>query len=205
MAGNSNTKARTTANESGLLEAVQRFWQKSYAGDYFGFILLLAAYIVIQFDAEPFHRLFRLDDPRIQFPHAEVERVPVFWLFIYAAALPLATLMLWTAIFRPSPHKLHVTLLGLAISLIFTSFLTDIFKNAIGRPRPDLLARCDPALDTPVDQLFFVRGTGMDGVVLCESNACDPAACESRDGTAQRFAFGGSGARGGQSVGGLPT
>ncbi|KAI7325129.1 PAP2-domain-containing protein [Hortaea werneckii] len=156
MAGNTNTKARTTANESGLLEAVQRFWQKSYVGDYFGFILLLAAYIVIQFDAEPFHRLFRLDDPRIQFPHAEVERVPVFWLFIYAAALPLATLMLWTAIFRPSPHKLHVTLLGLAISILLTSFLTDIFKNAIGRPRPDLLARCDPALDTPVDQLVSI-------------------------------------------------
>merc|ERR1712072_966454 len=132
MAGNSNNKPRSNANESGLLEAVQRFWQKSYAGDCVGFTLLLAAYIVIQFDAEPFHRLFRLDDPRIQFPHAEVERVPVFWLFIYAAALPLATLMLWTAIFRPSPHKLHVALLGLAISLILTSFLTDIFKNPIG-------------------------------------------------------------------------
>lgn len=93
MAGNSNTKVRTSANESGLLEAVQRFWQKSHAGDYLGFILLLAAYIVIQFDAEPFHRLFRLDDPRIQFPHAEVERVPVCTLpYDLSMYLPTSTI-----------------------------------------------------------------------------------------------------------------
>jgi len=63
--------------ETGLYEAIQRFWQKTYAGDYLGLILLLAAYLVLQFLGEPFHRMFRLDDPRIQFPHAEVERVSV--------------------------------------------------------------------------------------------------------------------------------
>ena len=65
------------ASGSGVRDAAQRFWQKSYAGDYLGLILLLAAFLYIQFDGEPFHRMFRLDDPRIQFPHAEVERVPV--------------------------------------------------------------------------------------------------------------------------------
>lgn len=76
-------KARLPSNDSGLYEAIQRFWQTSYAGDYLGFILLLAAYLVIQFTGQPFHRLFRLDDPRIGFPHAEVERVPVSTSLIY--------------------------------------------------------------------------------------------------------------------------
>jgi len=65
------------ANDTGLYETLLRFWQKSYAGDYLGLILLLAAYLAIQFLGEPFHRMFRLDDPRIQYPHAEVERVSV--------------------------------------------------------------------------------------------------------------------------------
>jgi diacylglycerol diphosphate phosphatase/phosphatidate phosphatase len=29
------------------------------------------------FFAEPFHRMFSLDNLAIQFPHAEIERVPV--------------------------------------------------------------------------------------------------------------------------------
>ena len=31
----------------------------------------------IQFFVEPFHRMFSLNDLRIAFPHAEVERVPL--------------------------------------------------------------------------------------------------------------------------------
>jgi diacylglycerol diphosphate phosphatase / phosphatidate phosphatase len=35
--------------------------------------------------------------------------------------------------------------------MILTPTLTDIVKNAVGRPRPDMLARCKPALGTPRD------------------------------------------------------
>lgn len=73
--------------------------QRTYASDYIGFFLLLTAYLLvrcvypaqwieiaewrtadgrqIQFLVEPFHRMFYLDDMRIAFPHAEVERVPM--------------------------------------------------------------------------------------------------------------------------------
>lgn len=61
-----------TAKEHGLTTS-----QQSYASDYLGLGLLLAAYLVIQFLADPFHRMFYLSDPRIQFPHADIERVPV--------------------------------------------------------------------------------------------------------------------------------
>jgi hypothetical protein len=77
MGDRASRKAKLAPTDTGLYEALQRFWQKSYAGDYAGFILLLAAYLVIQFLGEPFHRHFRLNDPRLQFPHAEAERVPV--------------------------------------------------------------------------------------------------------------------------------
>ena len=73
----SGSNSNIGGNVTGLWETLQRFWHKSYAGDYLGVILLLAAYLALQFKGEPFHRMFRLDDPRIQHPHADVERVSV--------------------------------------------------------------------------------------------------------------------------------
>jgi diacylglycerol diphosphate phosphatase/phosphatidate phosphatase len=37
--------------------------------------------------------------------------------------------------------------------MILTLFITDIIKNAVGRPRPDLIARCKPAPGTPAHTL----------------------------------------------------
>lgn len=111
----------------------------------------------MQFHAEPFHRLFSLSNLAISFPHAEIERVPVPALFLYAAIAPLASLVLWALVFRPGTHKTHVTLLGLLISILLTLFITDVIKNAVGRPRPDLLARCLPRQDTPRDSLVDWR------------------------------------------------
>lgn len=88
--------------------------------------------------------MFTLDTTAIQFPHAKVERVPVPWLFIYAGAVPLGILIAWAIVTRPGLHKVHVTILGLFVSVILTSFVTDVIKNAVGRPRPDLIDRCQP-------------------------------------------------------------
>jgi diacylglycerol diphosphate phosphatase/phosphatidate phosphatase len=46
-----------------------------------------------------------------------------------------------------------VALLGLVTSLLVTSFITDTVKNTVGRPRPDLLARCIPREGTPLHEL----------------------------------------------------
>lgn len=43
------------------------------------------------------------------------------------------------------------------ISIITTSFLTDLFKDAIGRPRPDLIARCKPEAGTPQNELIMIE------------------------------------------------
>jgi diacylglycerol diphosphate phosphatase/phosphatidate phosphatase len=97
--------------------------------------------------------MFFLDNLSISYPHAAQERVSVPYLFLYAGALPLALLTLWALAFRPGTHKAHVTFLGWWISMLLTMFLTDVIKNAVGRPRPDLLARCKPAPGTPAHAL----------------------------------------------------
>lgn len=61
--------------------------------------------------------------------------------------------MAWALLARPGTHKAHVTILGWFISLILTLFITDVIKNAVGRPRPDLIARCKPEPGTPANQL----------------------------------------------------
>ena len=75
---------------------------------------------------------------------------------VYAAALPLGVLVLWAGLLRPGWHKSHVTILGLFISVMLTAFLTDVVKNAVGRPRPDLLARCKPRAGTPQNKLVTI-------------------------------------------------
>ena len=64
-----------TARDSGLWESAQRFWRKSYAGDYLGLALLLAGFLLVKYLGEPFYQQFLLNDPRIQHPHALVQRV----------------------------------------------------------------------------------------------------------------------------------
>ncbi|KAF2857218.1 PAP2-domain-containing protein [Piedraia hortae CBS 480.64] len=146
----------TMPTDGGLWESCQRVWRRTFAGEYAALVLLAVVYAVVRLPTEPFHRLFRLSDPRLQFPHADVERVSVPMLFIYALLVPLCILTLWALILRPAVHAVHVTFLGFVSSVFLTTFITDILKNAIGRPRPDLLARCKPALGTPRDALVSI-------------------------------------------------
>lgn len=139
--------------DGGILPSLARFWTHSYTPDYLGFGALLAAYLVLVFFIEPFHRMFYINNLNIAFPHAEVERVPVWLNIVYAAGVPLVLVIVYNSITRASFHKHHNTILGLAIALILTSFLTDVVKNAVGRPRPDLIARCKPAAGTKPDTL----------------------------------------------------
>lgn len=163
-ASRSNGKKHGSTQQVALLDSLSRFWHRSYAGDYIGFVILLIGFIFIQTIAEPFHRMFSLDDLAIQFPHADVERVPVRYNILYSSLLPLIILLLSTFFLNPSIspsksgfHKPHVTVLGLLISLLLTSFITDTFKNTIGRPRPDLLARCKPIRGTHSHKLVTIE------------------------------------------------
>ncbi|KAI4158656.1 MAG: hypothetical protein LQ342_007235 [Letrouitia transgressa] len=80
----------------------------------------------------------------------------IAWNIAYSGLLPFLILILWAAVIQPGIHKTHVTILGFLISLILTSFITDVMKNAVGRPRPDLIARCKPAKSTPEHKLVTI-------------------------------------------------
>lgn len=111
--------------------------------------------------------MFTLDNKAIQYPFAVTERVSVgefprsdttrarililspVWSITYAGVVPFLIFLLWAAMFRPRAHKAHVTILGFLVTVMLTSFLTDVLKNAIGRPRPDFISRCMPRKGTP--------------------------------------------------------
>ncbi|KAI1610352.1 PAP2 domain-containing protein [Exophiala viscosa] len=147
---------QATNGATGLAGSIQRFWQRSYAPDYVGFLLVLLALIGQQLLVEPFHQMFTLDNHAKQYPHAEIQRVSSSQNILYAGVGPLVFLILWAVLVRPGVHRVHVTILGLFISLFLTTLLTDIVKNAIGRPRPDLIARCKPRLGTPEHELVTI-------------------------------------------------
>jgi diacylglycerol diphosphate phosphatase / phosphatidate phosphatase len=132
--------------------------------------------------------MFVLDDLSISYPHAAIERVPPLWLFLCSIGIPLATIILFCLFFAvlsrdrksnrksnaygkslfrglhtsnyPTLHKIHVSILGLSLSLALTNLLTDVIKNSVGRPRPDLLARCSPKADTPTHALVTIDVCG---------------------------------------------
>lgn len=121
--------------------------------DYVGLTFLVIAYIVLEFFAIPFHRLFTLSNINISYPYAVSERVPVSMMFVYGGFVPLGAMIIYLAVSRSKSHKFHVTILAFFIGMLLTSFITDLIKNAVGRPRPDLISRCKPAAGTPLDKL----------------------------------------------------
>lgn len=77
-------------------------------------------------------------------------------MFLYGGGLPLATILIWLFTTRAHSHKYHVTILSFFIAMLLTSFITDLIKNAVGRPRPDLLSRCKPKPGTPSHTLVSI-------------------------------------------------
>ncbi|KAK9794469.1 putative PAP2 superfamily-domain-containing protein [Seiridium cardinale] len=131
----------------------------SYVTDW---LCLIAAGLVGAFlgNITPNKRPFRLDDANIAFPFTEHETVTSSTLLICNAVIPIVVVLVVTLIFVPGPTvpkgtpqsliwkrklwELHTGWLGLALSLAGAWFITSGMKNLFGKPRPDLLSRCEP-------------------------------------------------------------
>ncbi|THH33934.1 hypothetical protein EUX98_g264 [Antrodiella citrinella] len=108
-----------------------------------------------------YKREFSLEDTSLRHPYAVHERVPDWALYVIAVASPailqgcvnLLTVRAW--------WDLHNGLLGLLLGLSLTGSITQIVKLTVGRPRPDVIARCIPqagAADPPF---------GLSSVAIC--------------------------------------
>ncbi|KIY68632.1 PAP2-domain-containing protein [Cylindrobasidium torrendii FP15055 ss-10] len=115
----------------------------SYLPDWILTIVLAAAFFSLD-KVEGYRRVFSLEDTSLRHPYAVHERIPnlglVFICFVAPVLLQpiinLATVRSW--------WDLHNSTLGLILGLALTGAVTQFTKITVGRPRPDIVDRCQP-------------------------------------------------------------
>lgn len=122
----------------------------------------------------PNHRPFSPVDPSISFPYVEKEKISTGVLVLIALIIPALITMVVALVFTPGStvptgtsksviwrQKLwewNTAWMGLGLALVTTFFFTEGMKNVFGKPRPDLLARCN--LDPATVQQYALGGFG---------------------------------------------
>jgi hypothetical protein len=128
-------------------------------------VLIVAFYIVDKI--EPFHQPFSLDNYSLKYPYAKNERIPVFELCLICVGAPVVIIAFYTMVIdgifshqTPMPAnsrglrklsgryrlkdrlwELNCGILGLGLSVMLAFTVTGALKNAIGKPRPDIIDR----------------------------------------------------------------
>ncbi|PHH91562.1 hypothetical protein CDD83_11213 [Cordyceps sp. RAO-2017] len=133
----------------------------SYAFDW---IVLIIVVVIAGFlgRIEPNKRPFALDDPNISFPFTVDQTVPTWLLVVLCGLAPAIIIFLVSILLVPgatvpknTPQsliwkrkmwELHVGWLGLLLAVGSAFFFISGIKNMCGKPRPDLLNRCQPDL-----------------------------------------------------------
>ncbi|THH10796.1 hypothetical protein EW145_g1093 [Phellinidium pouzarii] len=115
----------------------------SYLPDWIVTIILAAAFFSL--DKVPgFKREFSIDDPTLRFPFATYERVPPVALYLIAVLSPFVLQIIVNLFTVRSLWDFHNSSLGLLLSLVLTGAITQFTKITVGRPRPDVISRCQP-------------------------------------------------------------
>ncbi|WAR60105.1 hypothetical protein PtB15_9B42 [Puccinia triticina] len=131
-----------SARQTEKKRRVELLW--SYLADWVVVILMAIIFGLLD-RLHGHHREFDLNDPTIQFSHAVHERIPVPLLGVLAVVIPAVLIILCSQLLLRSSWDTHIGLLGLALSLALSLVVTTTVKVTVGRPRPDMLARCQPA------------------------------------------------------------
>ncbi|KXG47087.1 Phosphatidic acid phosphatase type 2/haloperoxidase [Penicillium griseofulvum] len=144
----------------------------SYIFDYVIIIACAIGFAILN-KVEPYHQHFSLTNTSIQYPYAVHERVPMPLALCISAAFPLGLIIVYTLFLdglfshhKPQdavsgkrklrgPHRwkdrlweLNCGVLGLLLAQGLAFVITQALKTACGKPRPDLIARCQPAADS---------------------------------------------------------
>ncbi|KAI8972124.1 phosphatidic acid phosphatase type 2/haloperoxidase [Pilobolus umbonatus] len=138
----------------------------SYIYDWILVIVMAISFFAID-SITPFHRMFSLEDKTIMFPYTEHETVPVWALGIICVLMPIlviafVSLSNWK--YERNAHDFHSGVLGLCLGLTMTIMLTDVIKVTAGRPRPDMLSRCQPPPNM-ADPMY-----GLTSVAICTAD-----------------------------------
>ncbi|KAH8599046.1 PAP2 superfamily-domain-containing protein [Bisporella sp. PMI_857] len=141
----------------------------------------------------PNKRPFSLVNPEISYPFVNKEKVPTLYLGLYALIIPAAIIFFVAIVLVPGPtvprsapksliwqRKLwewHTGWLGLALSLGSAFLITQGMKNLFGKPRPDLLSRCQPDLANINDYIIggfpgIQSQPGVNGLYLVSAAIC---------------------------------
>ena len=122
---------------------------RASAGDWCATLFLVGLGFYLDKFVPPFERSVvpQLHDPDISYPHtpSNSAHVPVSHLYLFAFAVPLVAVVALSA--RGRAHAVAEAVLGLLSSLAVALVAVCIIKSAVGRLRPDFLARCQPAAD----------------------------------------------------------
>lgn len=127
----------------------------SYIFDYVVVFVCIGAFLALDI-AHPHHQEFSLSDITIQQTYIEHERVSVLAAALIAVLAPIVLITIWCIAFEGRVlckrrldiygrlWELNLALLGLLLSVGLALVVTNVFKNTVGRPRPDFIARCQP-------------------------------------------------------------
>lgn len=119
--------------------------RKRWAIDWVSCILMLLLYRgILHHRSDGFHQQFTLNDPSIQHPHTDNQRVPEHLLTLLSVVLPIVCIACCSMLLKQRWTCLNMGLLGFAMTIVITGCITELGKNLVGRPRPDFLARCKP-------------------------------------------------------------
>jgi len=115
----------------------------SYAPDWIITIILAAIFFSLD-SVEGYRRVFSLHDTSLRHPYAVHERVPNVGLYFICFVAPVLLQPVVNLITVRSWWDFHNSTLGLIFSLALTGSVTQFVKITVGRPRPDVIDRCQP-------------------------------------------------------------
>ncbi|KAH7882700.1 phosphatidic acid phosphatase type 2/haloperoxidase [Phlebopus sp. FC_14] len=108
-----------------------------------------------------FKRQFSLTDISLRYPFAHKQRVNTHALYLIGGVAPFIAQIIVNLLTVRSWWDFHHSTLGLWLSITMTGSITQIVKVTVGRPRPDLISRCQPPLGSQ-DPLF-----GLSTAAIC--------------------------------------
>ncbi|KAH9981373.1 PAP2-domain-containing protein [Lactifluus volemus] len=133
---------------------------RSYAPDWIITISLAIVFFLLE-NVDGFKREFSVSDTSLFHPFAVQERVSDTALFFIAFVAPLLLQWLTNLLTIRNVWDAHNSALGLILSLSLSGAFTHVTKVTVGRPRPDLIHRCQPDPET-IDPPF-----GFSSVAIC--------------------------------------